>query len=131
MHLADGIDNEATEANMVIPLIKLNPYWVTSPEYGVLIPILDDGSGPIEYGCDVEEVWAPNKRDAIKIAVKKWRTERGWWSNRNYVHDRMADGLNPFVGIKAELAMCGHGVVTFYECKECDDEWTKHQSQQS
>jgi hypothetical protein len=30
--------------------LKMKRWWVISKEYGEVVPILDDGSGPMEYG---------------------------------------------------------------------------------
>ena len=45
-------------------------WYVVTPEYETKVPILDDGSGPVEYGCDVVEVEAETRRDAITFGVK-------------------------------------------------------------
>ncbi len=45
-------------------------YLVYTPEYGTVIPILDDGTGPMEYGCDVLHVRARNRRAAKVLAVR-------------------------------------------------------------
>jgi hypothetical protein len=73
-------------------------YHVVTPEYGTTIPILDDGTGPEEYGCDVIEVEATNKRAAIVEGVKrmlKGGREFKWCRNQR------SDGCNPFAGVKA------------------------------
>lgn len=86
----------------------MQPYYVISPEYGTKIPILDDGSGPIEYGCDFVEVEARTKREALLIGVRRMLRER-----RSWALDQRSDGANPFVGYKVELARCGHGIPHF------------------
>jgi len=85
-------------------------HWmVSSPEMSVVIPILDDGTGPLEYFHDVAWVEATSKREAIRLGTPKL-TE--WASQaRSY-------GLNPFVGVRAELATCEHGVCY---CDMCGD----------
>ena len=73
-------------------------YMVYTPEYGTVIPILDDGSGPKEYGADVLLVRATNKRRAKVLAVRRWRHRpRGKW-----VENRDSDLISPFAGLKAE-----------------------------
>jgi len=74
-------------------------YWVISPEYGEVIPILDDGTGPTEYGCEVIRVEAPNKRAATVMAVRAWRTEGKWRGGLRYCYDDEC----PFTGLKVEL----------------------------
>lgn len=78
------------------PLSK--KFLVITPEYGTVIPILDDGTGPMEYGCDVLHVRARNRRAAKVLAVRAWRRKGRYslWVNRN-------DG-NPYVGLKVEPA---------------------------
>lgn len=43
----------------------MTQYMVVTPEYGAYIPMLDDGTGPMEYGSDVWEGEAKNAREAI------------------------------------------------------------------
>ena len=72
-------------------------YLVVSPLISVTIPVMDDGSGPEEvYRC-VVKVAAPNKREAIKSAVKSPEM-------RDWVNLRREDGASPFIGLKAEAA---------------------------
>ena len=71
-------------------------WHVITPEYGEVIPITDDGQGPTEYGCDVIEVEAETRRDAILVGVQLMRAHE-----RDYHYFRHCDG-NPFVGVKAE-----------------------------
>ena len=77
-------------------------YLVYTPEYGTVIPILDDGSGPMEYGADVMLVRAQNARRAKVLAVRAWR--RKPWKQARWLHDCLSDGRSPFVGLKAERA---------------------------
>ena len=52
----------------------MTDWLVWSPEYGETIPIMDDGSGPMEYGCGVVLVRTDvGKREAIICAVTAWR----------------------------------------------------------
>ena len=76
------------------------------PDY-VITPSFESGSGdePPESGRDVVEVMARTKRDAIRAAMPRLRAIRGGWLH-------YCDG-NPFVGLKAELARCEHGVAHF------------------
>ena len=69
---------------------------VTSPQYGVVEPILDDGSGPVEWWVDYVEVVAPTKRQAIVCGVQKMRQlyPRGWHNDD--------PSVNPFAGMKAK-----------------------------
>lgn len=61
-------------------------YYVLTPEYDTVQPILDDGTGPTETGCDVVEVSAPNKRAARKLAWPQIK-QMGFYRN-HYDHDR-------------------------------------------
>lgn len=74
-------------------------YWVISPEYGTVIPILDDGTGPTEYACDVIKVDAPSRRAARVLAVRAWRKEAKWKGQLNYCFN----DENPYKGLKVEL----------------------------
>ena len=88
-------------------------WWVVSPEYGEVTPILDDGTGPMEYGCDSVCVDGVNKLAAIVAGVKKMRdvyANRGWHANHIFSTE------NPFKGMKAYSATCEHGVT----CCDCE-----------
>ena len=76
-------------------------WLVFTPEYGKVIPILDDGSGPTEYGCDVIEVEAETQRDAIAFGVKLMLAAPD--SEYPYVHDARSDKVCPYTGVRAEL----------------------------
>lgn len=97
---------------------ELKPWLVVTPEYGEVIPVLDDGTGPVEYGCDIVFVEAETRQDAILIGVKIMR-ERG---DAYYRHGH-AD--NPWAGVKAELQTCPvHGTAVWnedhFECPACE-----------
>ena len=78
-------------------------WWVRSPEIATMVPVMDDGSGPMEYGCDVVCIAATDRRSAIVAGVAamvEWPTvARG-------------DRVNPFAGVTADDAACPHGVCT-------------------
>lgn len=80
-------------------------WYVVTPEYGVVIPILDYGQGPIEYGCDVIEVEAETKRDAITFGVlqmlKGGKGGHGKGERYTWCIDQRSDNLCPFAGVKA------------------------------
>lgn len=75
----------------------MTKYMIVTPEYGVKQPILEDGSGPTEYGHDVFECEAKNAREAKVLAVRHWR-EGG---RERWVRDQLTDERNPFTGLKA------------------------------
>ena len=58
-------------------------YLVISPTYDVVIPILDDGSGPTEPVADVVEVEAGNKRDALLFGVRLMRKQQDSYINQD------------------------------------------------
>ena len=68
-------------------------YLIVGPEYGTVEPILDDGTGPMEYQSDVLEVEALSKPDAKVLGIKLLRKIR-----RGHL-DRCRDE-NPFAGVK-------------------------------
>ncbi|KKL92123.1 hypothetical protein LCGC14_1887810 [marine sediment metagenome] len=76
-------------------------HWVVvSGVMSEMIPITDDGLGPIEEWCDVVGVEAATRRKAIVAGVKempKWATYQ------------RKDSCSPFTGVIAELAECPHG----------------------
>ena len=70
-------------------------WYVVTPEYAKVVPILDDGGGPTEYGCDYVEVRAETKRKALVAAVRQFRAVPNGWLQWHH------EG-NPFTGLKAE-----------------------------
>jgi hypothetical protein len=102
------------------------PWYVVTPEYGEVVPVLDDGQGPTEYGCDVIEVEAPSKRAAVIAGVRAMRA-----NPREYRYYGGHCEGNPFAGVKAEPAVCPHGRPHFeirdgkpvpVVCMACDDQ---------
>ena len=72
-------------------------FYVVTPEYGTVIPILDAGTGPMEYGSDVVEIEAENRRDALVLGLKLLTEQNSRW-----VEEARSDGVNPFNGLKVE-----------------------------
>ncbi len=98
----------------------LKPWLVCSPEYGEVIPITDEGQGPMEYGCDVVHVLAETRRDALLMGVLLFRQQ-----GARYL-DRYSDE-NPYAGVKVESQIChAHGMETIiwnhdhFECTTCE-----------
>lgn len=103
------------------------PYWVLSPEYGTVIPVLDDGSGPMEYGRDCAAVIALDPRHAKVAAVRIWRKDR-----KSYINGDPSS--SPYAGLEVNSAICEHGVwdftdvddkgnaLNYNECQECQDD---------
>jgi hypothetical protein len=78
-------------------------WLVYTPEYGMIIPILDDGSGPTEYGSDVLYVRAANRQRAKVLAVRAWR-RASRIREAHWIQDCDSDMRNPFAGLKVEPA---------------------------
>ena len=97
-------------------------YFVVSPTMSYVVPILDDGTGPIEEGACVVSVEARTKRDARKLAVK--HPDMADW-----VDMARGDDQNPFSGLDVWDAECSHGVcmcdMCRGECQQCYDEAMK------
>ena len=79
-------------------------FWVVTPEYGVVVPVTDEGQGPMEYGSDVIEIEAESARDAIALGVhamshNPWRPH-GWIRYR-WCDDARSDGRSPYAGVRA------------------------------
>lgn len=68
-------------------------YLVISPEYGEVVPILDYGQGPVEYGHDVVYAFARNARRAKVLGVR--------WFRRQGAH-YLRHAENPFAGMTVE-----------------------------
>lgn len=81
-------------------------WYVVTPEYGVVIQVTDEGQGPTEWGCDVIEVEADTRRDAIALGVKEMLRGRvgghGRWMRYQWCIDQRSDGASPYAGVKAE-----------------------------
>ena len=102
------------------------PYYVVSEEH-ITYRSCSEPPEPPEYGCDVYEVFASNKREAVIAGV-----QIALQQNRSYALDNRRDGINPFAGYHAELAVCPHGrdhfmivegrVVYPDDCPECNAE---------
>ncbi len=100
----------------------LKPWYVVSPEYGTVMPILDDGTGPMEYGCDVVRVEAETRRDALAFGVRLMLAD----SSCRWVQDCRSDWMSPYAGMKVESALCPHENTTWDEtCEACIQEWAR------
>lgn len=83
------------------------PRWwvVVSPVMAVTVPLLDDGTGPVEEGSDVALVRARTAADAKWAAYRLWQT-------RDPRHGRLGDwpreardnALHPLHGVTAKRA---------------------------
>lgn len=91
-------------------------WCVVTPEYGVLIPITDEGQGPMEYGCDVIEIEAETRRDAIVLGVREmlkgYNGGHGHGQRYEWCLTQRDDGCSPFTGVRAELVP--------EPCKQCN-----------
>lgn len=87
-------------------MAKLKRWYVITPEYSEVVPVLDWGQGPIEYGRDVIEIEAKTKREAIALGVREMlkggrQTE---WSFYKWCCSAREDGCSPYAGVTAERA---------------------------
>jgi hypothetical protein len=115
--------------------VALKRFYVVTPEYGVVIPVTDEGQGPTEWGCDVIEIEAETRRDAIALGVREMlrggKGGHGDGMRYEWCLMQRSDGCSPFTGVKAEPApeMChaceGTGrtdnhVTGEVECSACE-----------
>ena len=70
-------------------------YYVVGPEYGTVVPVLDFGEGPTEYGCDVVAVEAPDSQTAKAIGIRLMRQDPSSYLSRY-------NDENPFSGLRVE-----------------------------
>lgn len=94
----------------------MKPWLVCSPEYGEVVPILDDGTGPMEYGADCVFVEADTRRDALLLGVALFRQQGARYLDRTD---------NPYAGVTVESQVCpAHGLPVWkrdhYECPQCE-----------
>jgi hypothetical protein len=91
-------------------------WTVYTPDYGIVVPVTDEGQGPTEYGCDVIEIEADTRRDAITLGVKEMLKGRsgghGLGMCFQWCLDQRSDNANPWAGVKAELIVS--------ECPACE-----------
>lgn len=92
-------------------------HWiVVSPETWATIPVLDDGSGPLEYFCYAVSVEAETRKEAKRIALHTPEMQ-GW------VDQQRGDNRNPLWGLRVSDPVCDHGVclcdLCHRECEEC------------
>jgi hypothetical protein len=97
--------------------MALLPWLVCSPKYGEIVPVLDYGQGPMEYGCDVVFVEAETRRDALLLGVALFRQQGARY---------LADAENPYAGVKVESQVCSvHGTTQIewkgdhFDCEGC------------
>lgn len=98
-------------------MTNLLPWLVCSPEYGVVVPVLDDGTGPTEYGCDAVHVEAESRQDALMLGVALLKQQGARY---------LDNAENPYAGVRVESQMCPkHGMPVWdkdhYECPQCED----------
>lgn len=80
---------------------RMRRWWVISKEYGQVVPILDDGTGPMEYGRDVVEIEATTRRDALILGVREMlRLNKSNYRHYRWCADNREEGVSPFVGVK-------------------------------
>lgn len=75
----------------------MTKYFVITPEYEYQEVIID-GSGPLIPTCDVIEIEAENRRDAIKLGVREMLRKPRF----EYCKGKRSDGLCPYTGVYAE-----------------------------
>ena len=73
---------------------------VCGPEIGTVVPVCDDGTGPMEYGRDYIEIEAATKREALVKGLRAFRRHEAEYQGND---DWWNDGGNPFNGMLANL----------------------------
>lgn len=86
-------------------------YVVVGPVRGEVVPILDDGTGPLEYGCAYVEVDAPDRSAAIRAARKDRAVDR-------LIDEAQGDGKHPYTYLRVLL----NPTHCEYEAAECDED---------
>jgi hypothetical protein len=71
-------------------------YVVVGPMRGEVIPILDDGTGPMEYGCAYVEVKATDRNAAIRAAQRDRAVDR-------LIDEARGDGKHPYAYLRVLL----------------------------
>lgn len=94
----------------------LLPWLVVSPEYGQVISVLDDGTGPTEYGSDYVFVEAETEQDALMLGVMLFKQQGAKYLDH---------AESPYAGVKVESMVCPlHGMPQWrddhFECSGCE-----------
>ena len=71
-------------------------YYVVTPEYEQVVPILDDGTGPVELVSDVAYVEARTQREALVVGLRELRRDGSKWLRAQTINK-----CSPFTGLKA------------------------------
>lgn len=80
-------------------MTAMHRWLVITPEYESVVPLLEDGSGPTEIACNVVEVKAATRREALIKGVRELRKRKDGW-----MAEQKSNNANPFTGLKAYLA---------------------------
>lgn len=72
-------------------------FLVCSAEYGTVVPVLDYGQGPIEFGRDCMYIRATTPERAKVLMVRATRRRTTRWNAPEWLRDG-----NPFRGMIAE-----------------------------
>lgn len=73
-------------------------YYVVTPPVGYVdVVIPETGQGPWVEECDVIEIEAESKRDAVLLGVREMLKRREY----HYCREQRADGCSPYTGVKA------------------------------
>jgi hypothetical protein len=92
-------------------------YVVVGPQEETVIPVLDDGDGPIEIGHSVWEGFARTAKEAKALAWKHFRAEGARFLDDNYPG-------HPMRGVTVErVPPCPNHGYDFESClcTDCDD----------
>ena len=72
-------------------------YTVVTPPF-LYHEIIVDGQGPYYEQCDVVEIIAKNRKDAVALAVNYMLKHKHKYE---YVREQLADRRSPYTGVKA------------------------------
>ena len=74
-------------------------FLVMNPLTETVIPILDDGTGPSEWGRDIVEVSATSKKEAKRLG---YHALKQTYEGRRWINDCRGDNKNPFSELTVE-----------------------------
>lgn len=94
-------------------------YHVVTPEYDYTEYVCAEG-GPTYPVCDVIEIEAKTRRDAVALGVREMLRggKQGRYERFRWCLDQRLDGLSPYAGVKA-YEVCT-ACVPFKPCGTCD-----------
>lgn len=100
---------------------KEREFLVMTPAYEEMVHIPGLYNGPMEWGRDVETVWATSKKEARRLGYHALKLQYGF---RRWMNDCRGDGVNPLQVLEVEEQYtpetCPNHQVVAHPPAECE-----------